>query len=85
VYDSATGTFTSIVIDDGSSFTEAWGINDEGMIGTSTSVGTYIYCLSNVHCPAGGHAVANGHSWKAAPGAPLHRVAVKARQGQPRP
>lgn len=84
VYDSATGTFTGIVIDDGSPFTEAWGINDEGMVGTSTSVGTYIYCLSNVHCPRGGHAIANMHSWKTAPGAPLHRVAVKAN-GRPRP
>lgn len=85
VYDSGTGTFTSIVINDGSPFTEAWGINDEGMIGTSTSVGTYIYCLNNVHCPGGGHAVANGRSWKATPGVPLHRIAVKATNGRPRP
>lgn len=84
VFDSATGTFTSIDINDGSPFTEAWGINDDGNIGTSTSVATYIYCLTNVHCPSGGHAVRRGHTWKAMPNTPLHRIAV-ATKGRPRP
>jgi hypothetical protein len=87
IYNSGTGTFTSIEIPDGSPFTEAWGINDEGMIGTSTAVGTYIYCIRNVHCPAGGMAIADGRSWKAKAGAMLRydshgRTGVKAAKGK---
>jgi len=86
IYDNGTGQFTSIDIPDGSSFTEAWGINDEGMIGTSTSVGTYIYCMRDVHCPAGGTTIADGRTWKAKPGASLRydshgRTGVKVRKG----
>lgn len=84
VYDDATGTFTSIVINDGSPYTEAWGIDDDGMIGTSTSMGTYIYCLSNVHCPKGGHATTAGRTWTATSG-PIHPIHVKASKGQARP
>jgi len=87
IYDSGTGQFTSIEIPDGSPFTEAWGINDEGMIGTSTAVATYIYCIRDVHCPAEGMAVANGRTWKAKAGATLRydghgRTGVKAAKGQ---
>jgi hypothetical protein len=87
IYDSAKGEFTSIEIPDGSPFTEAWGINDQGMIGTSTAVGTYIYCIRDVHCPDGGTAIADGRTWKAKPGASLRydgngRTGVKAPKGQ---
>ena len=85
VYDTATGTFTSIVINDGSAFTEAWGIDDDGMVGTSTSVATYIYCLSDNHCPKGGTRMGTGHSWKTMPGTPLHRIAVRTTKAQIRP
>lgn len=54
--DTRTGTFTDIHVKDGSTFQQAWGINDKGLIPFSTSIGaSYIYCPHpQSKCPAAG-------------------------------
>lgn len=64
IYNSATGEFTSIEIDDGSVLQQAWGITDQGVVAVSTDVASYIYCIRGVHCPRGGRTIADGHTWK---------------------
>ena len=64
LYDSATGTFTTIDIPDGSTLQQAWGVNDQGQVAVSTDIASYIYCTSDLHCPSGGSAIADGRSWK---------------------
>jgi uncharacterized membrane protein len=84
VYDNATGVFTTINVNDGSSEQQAWGINDRGQVAVTTGIGaSYIYCTRDFQCPDGGHVVADGRSWRARPGASLHydrngRTGVKA-------
>ena len=60
VYDSSTGDLTAIEGNDGSTFQQIWGINNQGLIvlNTQQSDGTYksyIYCpLKKKKCPKGG-------------------------------
>jgi len=67
--DTKTGTFTDIKIKDGSTFQQAWAINNKGLIALSTSVGvSYIYCPHPASkCPAGG-TEAKMHSFHVTPG-----------------
>jgi len=71
-YDSSTATFKSIDIPDGSTFQQAWGVNDLGQVAVSTSIQSYIYCTKKRDCPAGAIAVPDGKTWQAKPGAALH-------------
>jgi hypothetical protein len=71
VYDSNTGTFTTIDPGNGSTAQEAWGINNQGLVVFDTDSGTvpYIYCpLPKRQCPAGA-AAASVH--------PLYNKAIK--------
>lgn len=71
-YDNATATFKSIDIPDGSTFQQAWGVNDLGQVAVSTSIQSYIYCTKKKDCPAGAITVPDGKTWQAKPGAALH-------------
>jgi len=69
VLDTTTGTFTDLTADDGSSFQQAWGINNHGLVAFSTSAASYIYCpRSPSHCPGTGTAISL-HTTHVVPGA----------------
>jgi hypothetical protein len=55
LFDSTTGKFKQIGPDDGSTFQEAWGINQKGLVAGDTSNGYgWIYCpLKAAKCPTG--------------------------------
>jgi hypothetical protein len=59
LYDTGTGKFTQIGPNDGSTFQEAWGINNAGLVAGDTSNGYgWIYCpLKARKCPKGSAAV----------------------------
>jgi uncharacterized membrane protein len=58
LFDYTTGKFKQIGPDDGSTFQEAWGLNNKGLIAGDTSDGVaWIYCpLKPKKCPKGGAA-----------------------------
>ena len=63
-FDNTTGEFRTIDIGDGSTFQQAWGVNNARLIAVSTSIGaSYIYCSKRPNrCPAGGFEVPDGRS-----------------------
>lgn len=67
-YDSGSGEFTSIEVPDGSTFQQAWQVNDNGLIAVSTDIASYIYCPKKAHCPNGAKDIGEGRSWHAKPG-----------------
>jgi hypothetical protein len=72
--DTNTNTFTSIDIEDGSTFQQAWGINDAGLVPISEGNTTvaYVYCpLAKKQCPSGGAPV-KVHQIHVSAGAFLH-------------
>lgn len=71
-YDSTTGKFKSIDVPDGSTFQQAWGVNNEGQVAVSTSVASYIYCTKKSDCPAGAIDIPEGKTWSGKPGSALH-------------
>jgi len=66
LFDTTTGKFTQIGPDDGSTFQEAWGINNAGLVAGDTSNGYgWIYCpLKAKKCPKGGAAPAHMQALK---------------------
>ncbi len=59
LYDSTTGTYTTLDPGNGSTAQEAWGINNQGLIVMDTDSGTvpFIYCpLKKKQCPKGASA-----------------------------
>jgi hypothetical protein len=69
VYDSNASTFTDITVDDGSTFQQAWAINEAGLVPFSTSTGvSYLYCPDA--CPS----ILHGRTWHVTP----HQIRVPA-------
>ena len=66
VYNNATGQVSTIVIDDGSTFQQAWGINDARLVTVSTSIGvSYVFCPKPPdQCPAGGFEIPDGPTYQ---------------------
>ncbi len=57
-YDSTTGTFVEIDDPNASSFTQAWGVNNSGLIAVTSDAGAYIYCPDDNNCPGNGAKIA---------------------------
>ncbi|MBV9571364.1 MAG: hypothetical protein JO056_09000 [Alphaproteobacteria bacterium] len=73
IIDTTSGDVTDLDPGDGSTFQQAWGINEQGLAALSTSAGqSYIYCpLPDSECPSGGvHAIV--HKKHVPSGAMLH-------------
>ena len=81
-YDSTTGTYVEIDDPAAGSFTQAWGVNNSGLIAVTSDAGAYIYCPDDNNCPGNGakiaahpvsstaalrHANAQKKSWHAVP------------------
>jgi len=86
-YDSTTGTFVEIDDPNAGSFTQAWGVNNNGLIAVTSDAGAYIYCPDDNNCPGNGakiavhrisstaamrHTNAQKKSWHAVP--PQHKL-----------
>jgi hypothetical protein len=54
-YETKSQKFRSIKVSGASSFTQAWGVSDSGLIAVGSDVGSFIYCPSGVSCPAAAH------------------------------
>jgi probable HAF family extracellular repeat protein len=54
-YNSKRQRFTSLRVRGSSTFVQAWGINNSGVIAVGSDVGYYIYCPPGVTCPMGAH------------------------------
>ena len=67
-YDSGSGEFTTIDVPDGSTFQQAYQVNDNGLVAVLTDVASYIYCPKKAHCPKGAKDIGEGRSWHAKPG-----------------
>jgi YD repeat-containing protein len=67
-YDSGSGEFTTIDVPDGSTYQQAYQVNDKGLVAVITDVGAYIYCPKAAHCPDGARDIGEGRSWHAKPG-----------------
>jgi len=57
-YDSTTGTFVEIDDPNAGSFTQAWGVNNSGLIAVTSDAGAYIYCPDDNNCPGNGAKIA---------------------------
>lgn len=78
VLDTTTSTFTDLTADDGSTFQQAWGINNHGLVAFSTSTAAYIYCPREPgRCPGNGTAI-SVHTRHVAPGTFLKYAVKKA-------
>lgn len=53
-YDMKHATFTQIDDPNAGSFTQAWGVNADGLIAVSSDAGAYIYCPTSENCPSTG-------------------------------
>ena len=51
LYNVSSGKMTDLTAP-GSTLTQAWGINNNNVVATSTSAGPYVYCVSSTGCPA---------------------------------
>lgn len=58
-YDTSTATFTSLH-PPGTPYSQAWGINEKGLIAMTSDIGSFVYCPKARLCPAGSTEVADG-------------------------
>ncbi len=58
-YDTNTATFTSLH-PPGTLYSEAYGINEKGLIAMTSDIGSFVYCPKARQCPAGSTEVADG-------------------------
>lgn len=65
-YDMNAATFTPLH-PPGTLYSEAWGINDKGLIALVSDIGSFIYCPNANRCPAGGSEIADAPSIHAKP------------------
>ncbi|HEY3639257.1 MAG TPA: hypothetical protein VGK90_14005 [Rhizomicrobium sp.] len=70
IYTIKTGKFQSLDAP-GASETQAWGINNSNVVAVSTTtVGSFVYCMTKTGCPKSGAGVSNMQHGKLAPAAP---------------
>ena len=53
-YDVKKSTFTEIDDPAATTFTQAWGVNNSGLIAVNSDSGPFIYCPKKKNCPGGG-------------------------------
>jgi uncharacterized membrane protein len=53
-YDMTSGTFTSIDVPNATSFSQAWGLNNAGIVAVGSDQGYFIYCPKKKSCPGAG-------------------------------
>lgn len=54
-YNMTSKKFTNLKVPGSSTFVQAWGINNKGLVAVGSDAGYYIYCPSAATCPAGEH------------------------------
>jgi hypothetical protein len=56
----------------GANFTQAYGVNDNGIFVVATDIGSFVYCLKQKKCPGGGRHIPDGKPIHVAPETFLH-------------